>query len=263
MDVSQSGPMFASLGYDFLAVTDHNKAPDETQWSNWQEQNSLLVVPGEENGQTDHILEIGVHEVTQTTGAGNYAERAAALVESGGFVAGCHPQEYPHGEDNIRTAVNTLHAFELFNGLREQRGCDEWANVRLWDELLTAGHPIWGIATDDFHCQYTSPGNGWVCVQIDEEVEPEWPVIVEQLKAGAFYASTYPAFEQIGLHDNTLVVDGDHWAQELAVIGPGGVELTRVDGPHLEWDPPEGLSYYRVEARSGTKRAWSQPFYGE
>ena len=40
MDVSESGPMFASLGYDFMAITDHNMAPDEEQWRLWQGQNN-------------------------------------------------------------------------------------------------------------------------------------------------------------------------------------------------------------------------------
>ena len=105
---------------------------------------------------------------------------------------------------------------------------------------------------------------GWVWVQVDEALsEPTWPHIVEQLKAGAYFASTYPAFSRIVLKDGLLQVEGDRWALELAVIGPGGTELERTEGRRMEWKPPYGLTYFRVEARSGIKRAWSQPFYGE
>ena len=63
-----------------------------------------------------------------------------------------------------------MHGFEIFNGLRESRGCDETANVELWDQILTEGGQIWGVATDDFHCAYITPGHGWVMVQIPEDL---------------------------------------------------------------------------------------------
>ena len=61
MDVTESAPMYASLGYDFLAITDHNLAPDADQLRAWQEKTGLILIPGEENGGTDHMLEIGIN----------------------------------------------------------------------------------------------------------------------------------------------------------------------------------------------------------
>ena len=261
MDVSQSGPMFAGLGYDFLAITDHNKAPDLEQWRIWQEQADLIVVPGEENGKTDHILEVGVHEVTPTS-SDDYVDRAWALREAGGFVVGCHPQEYKHGADSIHAGGRALHAVEIYNGLREARGCDETANIALWDEVLTKGERLWGVATDDFHCAYTSPGHGWVCVQAPAEKERiTWRFIVEQLKAGAFFATTYPSFTKIVLADGTLCAAADRRTQVMKVIGPGGRTLYAVEGNVLEWQTAPGLTYFRIEAECGVKRAWSQPFF--
>lgn len=94
------------------------------------------------------ILEIGVHDVTLPPN-GSYVDRIWALREAGGFVVGCHPQEYEHGAANIHAGAEALHAFEIFNGLREARGCNEAINIRLWDDVLTAGKRIWGIASDD------------------------------------------------------------------------------------------------------------------
>ena len=261
MDISESGPMFASLGYDFLAITDHNKAPDKKQWQIWQEQANLILIPGEENGSTDHILEIGVHEVTQTP-TSSFLARAQVLREAGGFVAACHPQSYSHGADSIQIGAGALHAFEIYNGLREARGTNEAANVLLWDEVLTEGKRIWGIASDDFHCAYTTPGHGWVCVQVPEEEETvTWQAIVEQLKAGAFFASTYPNFKEISLDDGVLRVSADGIVQQLCVIGPEGKTLHSVNGNKLEWQAAAYLTYFRVEAVCGAKRAWSQPFF--
>jgi hypothetical protein len=263
MDVSESGPMFASLGYDFMAITDHNMAPSEEQWRVWQDQIPLVLIPGEENGSTDHILELGVFEVTETP-SDDVGERAQALRDSGGFVAACHPQQYEHGAKNVNATAGIAHAVEIFNGLREGRGCDEAANVGLWDDVLTQGKRMWAIATDDFHCQYTTPGHGWVSVQVDEgETEVTWQLLVSQMKAGAFFASTYPAFEQIVFDGETLRVTGDKYAHEMRVVGPEGRVLYQVDGSHLEWTAIPDLTYFRIEVHCGARRAWSQPFYCE
>ena len=62
----------------------------------------------------------------------------------------------------------------------------ETANVALWDQILTEGGQIWGVATDDFHCAYITPGHGWVMVQIPEDspTPVSWQTIVTQLKKG-------------------------------------------------------------------------------
>ena len=262
MDVSESGPMYASLGYDFMAITDHNKAPDEDQWHTWQSQANLILIPGEENGSTDHILELGVFAVTETP-TESILDRATALEQADGFVAACHPQQYDHGAQNIHTAAGVLHAFEIYNGLRANRGCDEAANVVLWDEVLTEGHRIWGIATDDFHCQYTAPGHGWVCVQVPEGDENvTWQTLVQQLKAGAFYSSTSPSFDQITFDGDLLRVKCDPYVQKIQVKGPEGLTVAQTEGNALEWVAEPGLSYFRIEGHSGVRRVWSQPFFG-
>ncbi|MDA0710496.1 MAG: hypothetical protein O3B73_09860 [bacterium] len=261
MDVSQSGPMFASLGYDFMAITDHNKAPDEAQWQAWQDQIPLILIPGEENGGTDHLLELGVFKVTETS-SDDVAQRAQDLRHAGGFVAACHPQQYEHGARNVHATAGIAHAVEIFNGLREGRGCNEVANVTIWDDVLTQGKRLWAIATDDFHCQYTTPGHGWVSVQVDEDAtDVSWETLVAQLKRGAFFASTYPAFDQITLDGDTLRVACDKFAQEVRVVGPEGRILHRVEGSDLVWEVMPGLTYFRIEIHCGTRRAWSQPFY--
>ena len=100
-----------------------------------------------------------------------------------------------------------------------------------------------------------------MCVQVPEEETASWQIIVEQLKAGAFYASTSPSFETIDLVDDTLTVRAVSWINSLRVIGPGGRTLHSEDGPQLQWQPSPGLTYFRIEAVSGIKRAWSQPFF--
>ncbi len=262
MDLAVSGAMYKGLGYDFLAITDHNRTHDEAQVAEWSDKAGIIVIPGEENGKTDHIIELGVHSVAETT-SDDYLERARALKDGGGFLMGCHPQEYPdgRGERNIERSWQELDAVEIYNGLREARGTDETANVQLWDRILTAGGRIWGVATDDFHCQYVGPGCGWVQVQVPEDVHVTWQTIVNQMKKGAFYSSTYPVFESIVFADDQLAVKVDKRTRGIRIIGPGGSTLAESDGAAIEWSAPSGLEYFRIEAFSGIKRGWSQPFY--
>lgn len=264
MDLAVSGAMYKGLGYDFLAVTDHNRTHDEAQIAKWAAAAEIIVVPGEENGSTDHIIELGVHTAADTGDATDFLERAEALHRNGGFVIACHPQEYAmdgRGERNVERSWQSLDAIEVFNGLREARGTDELRNIALWDRILTAGGKIWAIASDDFHCQHIGPGRGWVRVQIPEDAEATWQLIVSQLKKGAFYATTYPEFESIQFDDNHLSVSADRHTKEIRVIGPGGGLLAAATGRQLEWQVVPGLPYFRIEAISGNKRAWSQPFF--
>jgi len=261
LDLAESARMYGLTGYDFVAVTDHSRAHPPERIADWAARSGLVILPGEENGGTDHIIELGVHDVTPTPADGDYAARAAALRAGGGFIIGCHPQEYAHGEDNIRQGCGSLHAIEIYNGLRECRGTDETRNIALWDEMLTAGHRVWAVATDDFHWHYIGPGHGWVQVQVPEDALVTWPMLVEQLKRGAFYATTYPLFELIELGGGLLRVLGDGQANTIRVIGPGGRLLTEGKGHELEWSIEPGLDYFRIELRRGIKTAWSQPFF--
>lgn len=263
MDIAMSGAMYRSLGYDFLAVTDHDLCHDEAYIEDRSRQSGILIIPGVENGQTDHIIELGAHELAQMP-SDDYLERAQTLKARGGFVMGCHPQEYAvdrRGERNIERSWPALHAVEIYNGLREARGTDELLNIALWDRILTEGGRLWGVATDDFHCQYIGPGRGWVQVQVPEDAEVTWQLIVEQMKKGAFYSTTYPLFERIYYEEDVLSVTADRLTQVLRIIGPGGKTLTEVNGQSLDWRVTPGLAYFRIEAVSGIKRAWSQPFY--
>ena len=95
-----------------------------------------------------------------------------------------------------------------------------------------------------------------------EDAEPvTWQLIVEQLKAGAFFSSTYPNFTAFTLNNGTLRVSADGIVRRLRVVGPESKTLHEVDGHTLEWETEPDLTYFRVEAECGVKRAWSQPFF--
>ncbi len=64
----------------------------------------------------------------------------------------------------------------------------------IWDKVLTAGLPIWGVAVDDSHHfkgefgpQRINPGRGWVMVKAEGLDEDS---LLNSLQAGDFYSST-------------------------------------------------------------------------
>ncbi len=260
VDPAISGEQYVQLEHHFMAITDHDRVPKVEEWEQWIATAPLLLIPGVERGVPEHVLNIGVTTLGTHTD-GNYEESVRQMVSQGGFVVGAHPQQYKNGSDLIRSAASSLHALEIFNGLRKKRGFPEEANVVLWDELLTSGERIWAIATDDFHQQYISPGHGWITVQIPHEIEKvTWQDLVAQLKVGAFFASTGPSFESLLWDGEILDVLVSLPCSAIQVIGPEGRLLSKQQGAALRWKAPTGLRYFRVEALHEGNCAWSQPF---
>ncbi len=260
LDMAETAKMYGLLGYDFIAVTDHNRTHPPEQIDKWSEESGITVLPGSENGGSDHIIEIGSYELTPEL-SDDYAERAAALRANNGFIIGCHPQEYRNGHENLHRGARFLHAFEIYNGLRECRGTDEERNVRLWDELLSSGERLWAVAADDFHWHYTGPARGWVQVQVPENKKITKDLLIEQMKKGAFYSTTYPLFELVEMGRGYLRIIADSRTKGISIIGPGGKVLEYSCGREMEWHMKTGLKYFRIELKSGVKTAWSQPFF--
>lgn len=148
----------------------------------------------------------------------------------------------------------------------------------IWDVALTAGHKMWGVATDDAHHYrqaeidrrldrgkpvYPGPGAGGGFVMV--RARPTMLSIRSAIERGDFYSSTGVLLDRAEVSGDTLVVEvaasqrGDH---RIEVIGDGGEVLERVDGESLRFDLARAKSYARavVTAADGA-RAWVQPAF--
>ena len=143
-----------------------------------------------------------------------------------------------------------------------------------WDALLRAGHPVFGIATDDQHYPLFELGNAWTMVRAAERSEA---AVVEALRAGATYLSEGPV-----IHDVTLTAEGvevtcsparqvrmqteEEWGSAVTA-GPGGRRQGRVlevDGRGLITrallDGQGDRIYRRVSVvDEHGRRAWTNP----
>lgn len=132
---------------------------------------------------------------------------------------------------------------------------------RLWDRLLSTGHRLYGVASDDMHdYEETPPGQGWVQVASLERDERS---ICAALEAGHFYSSTGAELNSIRVRESELVIEvaGKEAREALTeFIGSGGRLLATRKGPRASYSLSGGERYVRarVSLPSG-KQAWVQP----
>lgn len=216
---------YQSLGYDFLAFTDH----EIFSW--WQELSTpdLLILPGIETSgrapgpyQCHHVVGVGASTVLQghlerydnreITGVIGAQTMIDTLNESGYFSIYCHPVWSRQTFDELKDLVR-FHAIEVYN-----HGCHvENATGKAeyyWDAFLRQGKRIWGVATDDSHGPLGEYGGGWVMVSADS-LDPD--KILDSLRNGHFYSTSGPSIERFGLKNGEVYVECSR-AQEIHFI---------------------------------------------
>ena len=198
-------------GYDFMALTDHRYY----NYTNFSDK-PMIIVPGMEMDRglmprvgthCHHIVCIGPSKADgngfdqdQRFDSANYErpeqtqELLDYLHENGQKTIYCHP-EWSGTPAREFEMLKGNFAMEIWNsGCAIEDRLD--TNAAYWDELLTQGQRIFGVATDDGHAM-SHHCKGWVMVN----AEPELNSILSALEAGKFYSSCGPE-----IHD--FYVDG-------------------------------------------------------
>jgi len=251
---------YRSRGYDFLCLTDHEKASDPAGLS----REDFLVFTGVETGSNSsrhHIVGIGLRELgpfpRQET-----AQKAIDKIRSlGGLVFIAHPYWSALVDADIRNLEN-IEGIELYNTGCEVEIGRGFSTVH-WDNLLSSGMPLNGFAVDDAH-RYTddAPG-GWVWVKAPSLTEKD---ILESIQKGYFYASTGPRIEDIRIEGNTVsVVCSPVDTVTFHSRGPSGNSVHRFGEAmltHARHEFKDEHQYVRIECvDGGGRKAWSNPIY--
>lgn len=231
---------FAALGYDFLAITDHDQVTDPAGI----DAHGLCLIPAVELtagagllGTEFHILGIGIDPGVvlpprETPGRVS----SAWLRAQGGAVFVAHPHWSGLTIEDLLGL--TLDGIEAYNGgtvLDSLKG----EAFTYWDEALLRGTNWSGIATDDTHWHTLDRGTGWVMVRATART-PD--AIVAAIKAGHFYSSTGPEIHDVHIE---LVADNDPLAAR-SVSGHANGTL-RV---HVETSPVGAIYLNGPGARS-------------
>lgn len=253
---------YEQLGYDFLALTDHDALAPVREY---QAGTRLILLPGVEvTARGPHILQLGLEVVQEPA-----VDRQRALdfiTAQGGLAVLNHPNwqwHFNHFPQELMQALNGAAGIEIYNAVIDRLEGAALATDR-WDRLLSQDKWVWGFANDDSH-HPADDGRAWNVAQWDASAPPTVAGILETLRAGRFYASTGVSIETIRADGPTLhVVAPD--AQCIRFVTRWGVVAQTVEAAQASWTAPdtpdvvESLKYVRVECFGmGSRMAWSQP----
>jgi hypothetical protein len=253
---------YRRAGYQILAITDHWHVADLTS-----EHDDFLLLPGAEvNGgrpaQGTLFDIVGLNLPWRGRLARTYTDPVQVAVDrirdAGGIAYIAHPYWSGLMAPDI-LPVQGCFALEVYNS-----GCDTsimrgYSSVH-WDDVLTFGKDLGGLAVDDGHRRARDHGLGWTMIRA-EELSVE--AVMEALVKGRYYASTGPAIEDVRVEGDRIRVTTSPAASVALVSQPtwGGRVSAQGDGPltEAEFRRPR-CRYCRVEVTDPNgKIAWSNP----
>lgn len=262
--------IYAQAGYDFLAISDHDKLTEVDSLDG----RGMLLLPAvefgagrAELGQSYHLLAIGLAgppspiEATDTQQAIDQVRAQAELL----FIA--HPYWSSLSARDL-LEVTGYDGIEVYNTTCE-RGIGRGHSEPHWDDLLARGRCPWGIAVDDAHFHYWDALGGWIMVAAPYLDRTS---VLAAIKKGHFYASSGPEIHSVSIADNTIHVECSAAVSvSLVVARPGrGWTTDRLrqspdDQPSItQADLPlsaAGDAPFRIEVRDHAgNRAWTNAF---
>lgn len=264
---------YASHGYDFLAITDHDKITVTAA-------EGIVLIPGEE--VTDrlpkkplHVNAIGLTKVVKPQGGATPVEvlqrNIDAVREAGGIALINHPSfGWAFGAAEL-VQLRGATLLEIASGHPYVNAEGPPSVESMWDKMLTGGKRIWGVAVDDMHhlkrvwdSDVVLPGKAWVMVRSEKR---EAAAIIDALKRGDFYASTGVELEAYETTPKSIALrvkekNGAHY--RVRFIGSGGRLLQETVGPEAEYTMRGGEGYVRAKViDSNGLRAWTQPLFAK
>ncbi len=250
-------------GYQILSFTDHWHVTEA------EGRDDLLVIPGVEldvgcgrQGMAYHIVGLPLSwRGTLAREAVQTAQEAIDWVrENDGAAYLAHPYWSGLVAADL-TSLEGCFALEVYNSGADVESARGYSSVH-WDDALTLGMTLGGLATDDGHQHALDHGLGWTMIKAEELT---LPAVTEALLRGRYYASTGPSLEDLRVAGDRVYVRSSPAAVIALVSQPTwGERVAAKDGEVLteaEFALP-ACRYCRVEVmdRKG-KVAWSSPIF--
>ena len=257
-------------GYQFLVITDHDKltsiaAPE-----------GLVLVPGEEvtaklPKKPLHVNAIGLTRAiaprTGTTVVEVLQRNVDAVRDAGGIALVNHPNfGWAFGANELKQ-LRGVTLLEIASGHPYVNMLGPPSAEAMWDELLTSGQRVWGVAVDDSHhlkrpwdTDVALPGKAWVVVRAEKA---DAKSIVAALERGEFYASTGVELEDFG-PGSVKVKEKNLAHYRIQFIGAKGRVLQETEGPSASYTMRGDEGYVRAKVMDSNGRcAWTQPAFSK
>ena len=267
--------IYAAKGFDYLAITDHRKY----NYRNFAPETGLKIIPGMEMdrnissdaGMCFHTVSIGParedgngFEQDQEFERGfvndqqEYQPVLDYLHANNNMTIYCHP-EWSCTPARSYEDMQGNFAMEIWNtGCALETDCDK--NAAGWDELLTNGRKIYGVATDDGHPTYQH-GLGWVMVRAEDDLNS----VLAALNRGDFYSSTGPAIFDFHVDGDNVHVECSPCKYIHFLCGVRPMNAVKNEGGLItsaDVKLPAGAKYIRatmVDAEG--RRDWTNPIF--
>jgi hypothetical protein len=269
-------------GYHFLAITDHNTFTDPALFDT-NPNDGFLLIGGEEvtNSRTVHVNAIGISRVVPVQQGSTVTEILQASIDAirgqGGLPLINHPNFGWAFTATEMLPLKRTALLEIASGhpLVNHGGDGRLPSTeQMWDQLLSAGVRIYGVAVDDAHNvreEFTraraNPGLGWVVVRASALTRDN---VLAALGEGNFYASTGVTLKDVRSSADSLAVEIEptppptsspaHF--RVVFIGKEGRVLSVSDDNPARYAfvGHEGYVRARIEDSNGL-RAWTQPVF--
>lgn len=273
-------------GYDFLVLSDHNHLTLLDYGNGRDGSPGPLMIPGEEvtlptvrdsSAVPVHLGAVGIDRVVQPIDTGDVATTLQANIDAirdaGGISCINHPSwkwAFDH-EPIIKTRGASL--LEVFNAATD---CNNYpipmpgflTPSQIWDNVLSAGVPIFGVASDDSHHYHDfspdmdNPGRGWVMVESDGlEIE----AVVEAMSEGRFYSSTGVFLGEFSASTDEISLKIGRKSDSIFLtrfIGADGKIYRERVGREVSYRPTGDERYIRAHVISSNGlQAWTQPTF--
>jgi hypothetical protein len=307
---------YKSHGYQCIVITDHeyltdveplNRDPLNRDLLN-RDQGDFLVIRGQEITQIvrdashpggvrhAHVNGLDISRAIMPVGhpekaaegitmADAYQRNTSAIAAAGGIAQVNHPNLFwsVRAADLLTIAQPFLmeiwNAFPSSNNLggEDDAGTVSPSTEGLWDDLLTRGRVVWGVASDDVHEYYKlddrespTPGKAWIVVRAPSLTREH---VMDALRAGRFYASTGIVLDTYDQDDREIAmtfVPPTNWNTTIKLptrfitkfIGEHGRLLAEVRGTSPRYRFKGDERYVRASITdSDGRRAWTQPVF--
>ncbi len=267
-------------GYQFVVLTDHNfltnvEALDALHGAD----EKFLVIKGEEvtdrfDGRSLHVNGLDVATKVDPQGGDSVVSVLQRNVDAIRAANGIPHINHPNfgwsvtADELAQVRRNRL--FEVYNGhpVTNDFGGGGVAGMEAaWDQILSSGLLLYGIAVDDAHTfkqpgnpDVAGPGRGWVMVRA-ERLEAR--ALLAAMERGDFYASTGVVLDDYQVTRESMTVSvrvAGSSKYTIQFIGTGGRVLSESPDPKATYTFKGDEGYVRAKVlESNGRTAWTQP----
>jgi hypothetical protein len=267
-------------GYHFLVLSDHNYLTAiEGLAAVHAAEEKFLLIRGEEvtdqfGGKPIHVNGLDLQTLVPPQGGSSVVDTIQrdvdAIRDAGGVPHVNHPNFAWAITAPDLARIERMRLFEIYNGhplTNLSGGGGRPSLEEMWDEILSGGRLLFGIAVDDAHHfkrigdpNASTPGHGWIWVRAPKL---STAAILGAMERGDFYASTGVELADLKIDSTAMEISirprGDT-RFTTRFTGTGGALLLETGENPARYTMRGDEGYVRATVvDSNGRKAWVQP----